>query len=354
MKRSWLSWFAILAMMMMVFAAAGCSDDDDDNNGGGTPAFDVTAAVTAAGDDYFDDYMIEFQGTPMGVNVAADGGSGAFAKIVADPDYYYVIDMRSPADYAYAHIEGAVNYETPADVVAAIDMLPTDRIILVTCYTGQEASYTTSLINLLGTETGHVAQNLKFGASGILPLNMVRADGTFNYATANDRLQDMVTTASPPKHAAGDYPAIEADVDNATEALKARAAAAAAAWGATAGMSHTAAADATMDDLYLINYFSAANYADGHLPTAINYAPGDLVTSKFLNTLPVDMPIGVYCYTGQTSAQVAAYLQMMGYDGKTVFYGIQKLAFDDEAINDSPWHGPLDDYTSIFTGTAFE
>ena len=34
-----------------------------------------TAAVTAAGDDYFDDYMIEFQGTPMGVNVAADGAS---------------------------------------------------------------------------------------------------------------------------------------------------------------------------------------------------------------------------------------------------------------------------------------
>jgi rhodanese-related sulfurtransferase len=349
MKRSWLSWFAILAMMMMVFAAAGCSDDDDDNNGGGGTPFDVTAAVTAAGDDYFDDYMIEFQGTPMGVNVAADGASGAFAKIVADPDYYYVIDMRSPTDYDYAHIDGAVNYETPADVVAAIDMLPTDRIILVMCYSGQEASYTTSLINLLGTATGHVAQNLKFGASGILPLEMVKADGTFNYATANDYLQDMVTTASPPKHAAGNYPALDDDVSNATAALKARAAAAAAAWGATAAMSHTAAADATMDDLYLINYFSGTAYATGHLPTAINYNPGNLITSKDLNTLPTDMPIGIYCYTGQTSAQVAAYLQMMGYDAKSVLYGIQKLAFEHD-VNTVPWHGPLDDYTSIFVG----
>jgi rhodanese-related sulfurtransferase len=65
------------------------------------------------------------------------------------------------------------------------------------------------------------------------------------------------------------------------------------------------------------------------------------------------MPVGVYCYTGQTSAQVAAYLQMMGYDGKTVYYGVQKMCYEDEAINDVPWHGPeLNDYTAIFEGTG--
>ena len=60
MKRSWLSWFAILAMMLLLFAVTGCSDDDDDNNGGGNTPYDVTGAVIAAGDLYFDDYMIEF------------------------------------------------------------------------------------------------------------------------------------------------------------------------------------------------------------------------------------------------------------------------------------------------------
>jgi rhodanese-related sulfurtransferase len=247
-------------------------------------------------------------------------------------------------------------------LVDAIDTMPTDRVILVMCYSGQTASYATSIINLVGTETGHVAQNLKFGASGILPLNMVKADGSFNYATANDNLLDMVTTPSPAKNAAGDYPALSADVDDAVAALKARAAAAAAAWGATAAMTHTEAAAASTDDLYLINYFSAGAYEDGHLPNAIQYGPPNAFTStQFLNTLPVGKDIGVYCYTGQTSAQVAAYLQMMGYQGKSVLYGVQKMAFDDQGtladpaagINDVPWHGPEpDDYTSIFTGTG--
>lgn len=349
MKRSWLSWFAILAMMMMVFAVTGCSDDDDDDNGGGGTPFDVTAAVVAAGDNYFDDYKIEFEGVTMGVNVTP---AAAFANLAGDIDYYYVVDMRSAADFDNMHIEGAQNVSM-GNLVAEIDNMPTDRIILVMCYSGQTASYATSIINLLGTQTGHVAQNLKFGASGILPLEDVKADGSYVYPTLNEQLLDMVTTPSPAKNAAGDYPALDDDVNNAEDALKARAAYAASQWPAGCGMDNNTAATASTDDLYLINYFSEANYLEGHLPNAIQYGPPNAFTSsEFLDTLPVGKDIGVYCYTGQTSAQVAAYLQMMGYQGKTVFYGVQKMAYDDEDINDVPWHGPEDDYSSIFVGTG--
>jgi rhodanese-related sulfurtransferase len=349
MKRSWLTWFAIIAMMTMVFAVTGCSDDDDDNNGGGGTPFDVTAAVVAAGDDYFDDYKIEFEGVSMGVNVTP---AAAFATIAGEPDYYYVVDMRSGADFAHMHIDGAVNVPM-GNLVAEIENMPTDKIILVMCYSGQTASYATSIINLVGTQTGHVAQNLKFGASGILPLEDVKADGSYSYPMLNEQLLDMVTTPSPAKNAPGDYPALDDDVNTALDALKARAAYAASQWPAGCGMDNNAAAAASTDDLYLINYFSEANYLEGHLPNAIQYGPPNAFTStEFLNTLPVGKDIGVYCYTGQTSAQVAAYLQMMGYQGKTVFYGVQKMAYDDESINDVPWHGPEDDYSSIFVGTG--
>ena len=350
MKRSWLSWFAILAMMMMVFAVTGCSDDDDDDNGGGGTTFDVTGAVLAAGDDYFDDYKIEFNGVVMGVNVPA---ATAFANLAADIDHYYVVDMRGADDFAHAHIEGAVNVSM-GGLVDAIETFPTDRIILVGCYTGQTASYATSIINLVGSETGHVAQNLKFGASGMFPAELVKASGDYSYPHANDNMLDMVTTPSPAKKPAVDYPTLDDNVNNAAAALKARAAVAAAAWvSGDCKTTHTAAAAASMDDLYLINYFSEAAYADGHLPNAIQYGPPNAFhTTQFLNTLPTDMPVGVYCYTGQTSAQVAAYLQMMGYQGKTVLYGVQKMCYEDEAINDVPWHGPEDDYTSIMEGTG--
>ena len=119
MKRSWLSWLMILAMAIAAFAVVGCSDDDDDQN----VNFDVTGAVTAAGDEYFDDYKIEFNGVVMGVNVPA---TTAFANLVADINHYYVIDMRSAADFEHAHIEGAVNVSMGAlvDAIGREQALP--------------------------------------------------------------------------------------------------------------------------------------------------------------------------------------------------------------------------------------
>lgn len=360
MKRSWLSWLAILAMTMMLFAVTGCSDDDDD---AAVDPYNVTGAVAAAGDEYFDNYNFVFNGTTMGVNVPA---ATAFANIAGDPDYYYVVDMRGGDDYDHMHIEGAVNVSM-GGLVDAIELMPTDRVILVMCYSGQTASYATSIINLIGTQTNHRAQNLKFGASGILELEDVKADGTYVYPMLNEQLAEMVDTASSAKHAAGDYPSINtAGVGSDLEALKARARIAAAAWSDdSCKASNTDAAAATPAEMYLINYFSVADYLDGHLPNAIQYTPsststvGDFTTGTALNTLPTDMPIGIYCYTGQTSAQVAAYLQMMGYDAMTVIYGVQKMAYesqgtdgDREGINDVPWHGPSDDYSSIFTSTT--
>jgi hypothetical protein len=37
--------------------------------------------------------------------------------------------------------------------------------------------------------------------------------------------------------------------------------------------------------------------------------------------LPIDRPIAIYCYTGQNSAFVVAYLRLIGYDAKGLLYG---------------------------------
>jgi rhodanese-related sulfurtransferase len=34
----------------------------------------------------------------------------------------------------------------------------------------------------------------------------------------------------------------------------------------------------------------------------------------------------IYCYTGQTSAHVAAYLRVLGYDAKSLVFGVNAMA----------------------------
>ncbi len=73
---------------------------------------------------------------------------------------FFVLDIRGVADYAKGHVPGAVN--VPFAHVAEPDNLilyPTDKPILVICYTGQTAAMTTSILNLLGYD----AFSLRFG-----------------------------------------------------------------------------------------------------------------------------------------------------------------------------------------------
>jgi rhodanese-related sulfurtransferase len=93
------------------------------------------------------------------------------------------------------------------------------------------------------------------------------------------------------------------------------------------GYSKTAIDKATLfldlSKYYIVNYWPAAEYTGiGHIPGSIQYTPkADLKLATFLKTLPTDKTIVIYCYTGQTSANVAAILRVMGYDAKTLGLG---------------------------------
>ena len=60
----------------------------------------------------------------------------------------------------------------------------------------------------------------------------------------------------------------------------------------------------------------------GHIEGAIQYTPSvDLAVDEALKTLPTDKTVVVYCYTGQNSARIAAYLRLLGYDAKSLKFG---------------------------------
>jgi rhodanese-related sulfurtransferase len=77
-----------------------------------------------------------------------------YNALEADPESFFVIDIRSTGSYCAGHIPGAVNipYRTTA-MPENLAMLPTDKPILVVCNTGHTASQVSMLYNLLGYES---------------------------------------------------------------------------------------------------------------------------------------------------------------------------------------------------------
>lgn len=74
-----------------------------------------------------------------------------------------VLSIRMPEDYAKGHVPGAINIVC-GDLLTkeGLAKVDPDKQIVVCCYTGQDASMATSLLNMLGYD----AINLKFGMVG--------------------------------------------------------------------------------------------------------------------------------------------------------------------------------------------
>ena len=88
-----------------------------------------------------------------------------------------------------------------------------------------------------------------------------------------------------------------------------------------------------LGEYFVVNYFGEADYlgngssgVPGHIPGAFQFTPYEsLGIGEMLAYLPPDMPIVVYCWTGQHSSQVTAYLNMLGYDAYSLKLGGNNL-----------------------------
>jgi rhodanese-related sulfurtransferase len=89
------------------------------------------------------------------------------------------------------------------------------------------------------------------------------------------------------------------------------------------------------EELFVLDIRSAEDYVESHVNHAIN-APWGKAISDNLDKLPADETIYVYCYSGQTSGQTVALLNIAGFDAKSVRFGwnfgISKVEGFDGAI----------------------
>lgn len=235
----------------------------------------------------------------------------------------YIIDIRAAADYELGHIENAHNVAL-GDLLTHYESnnLSNEETVAIVCYSGQSAAYGASLLRLAGYD------NVKSMKWGMCSWNEFFAGSWPNAVENGNAYATDMTTDLTDKAAEGDLPALTTNYTDPVEILNARLTTVFSE-GYTPAKILNADVFANPSNYYIVNYWKTAHYEVDHIPGAIQYTPKESWTlAADLKTLPTDQPIVVYCYTGQTSSYVAAFLRVLGYDAKSLLFGANGMMYD--------------------------
>lgn len=246
-------------------------------------------------------------------------------------DKYLVIDIRNADWFEYGHIKKSVNVKGPELLnyfQTEIDPAAFDKITVV-CYSGQSASYYTSLLRLYGYNNVY---SMKWG------MGSWNEEFATNYwvKNAKDEFTDQLETTTNSIPEKGASPLINTGKTDAKEILQARIVEAfSKPYGECA--IKAAVAFETPQDYFIVNYVSPDKYEAGHIKGGIQYQPKSLASNANLFTLPTDKKIVINCDTGLSSAYVTAYLQVLGYDSYNLAYGSN--SYMNSTLIEKGWNG---------------
>lgn len=309
--------------MLVLFASAvmltGCSDDDDDNN----PTTPTTTTY-----DLLKDYLIN---NNMDVDDVIDAWIvDAEVIFTAGVENYHIIDIRKETDYNNGHIEGAVN-ATLGGILDAAD--GATKPIIVVCYTGQSAGHAVMALRLSGHSDAKV---LKWGMSS---WNEATA-GSWQNSTGDAAIGNANWVAAPGDiKANGEFalPTIQSNSEDGATILAERVA-----YMLGEGFHAASNADvlATPDNYFINNYWALTDVEHyGNIAGAYRISPFTLEANNDVN-LDASKPVVTYCWTGQTSSMMTAYLTVLGYDAYSLTFGANGMIFSN--LESHKYPGPAD------------
>jgi len=243
---------------------------------------------------------------------------------------YHLIDIRSYTWFEYGHIKVANNVKS-TDLLnyfeTKISPGDFDKIILI-CYSGQSAAYFTSLLRLAGYDNTY---SMKWGMSS---WRVDFAENSWSKNTKN-KFADKLETKVNSKPGQGTLPVLNTGKTDAKEILRSRLEKAFATPYSDYIIKSTDVFE-NLDQYYVVNYWDGDKYNNGHIPGAVQYEPQTSMSSSAdLLTLPTDKKIVLYGSTGQNTAYVVAYLNILGYDIGNLGYGAN--SFMHKILKEKKW-----------------
>jgi len=313
MFKDLLKRYALLSALvaLMAFMTIGCSDDNTNDPG----------TVNEA--DLLVQYLegTDVKPSPMINNVPFMIKS---SDVYTADETVAIIDIRSSEDFGKGHIKNAVNVPLK-DLITyyKTNNLASKSKVAIVCYSGQTACFGASAMRMSGFDNVYA---MKWGMSSWNPTT-----DSWSAKTSNKRATEFEATDHA-KPAAGNMPTLSTGKTTGKEIADVQIQAVLD--GGFAKISNDEVF-ANPSQYFVLNFWPQDRYTDpGHIPGAYCYNPKgatdtDLLSTTFLKTLPTDKTIVVYCYTGQTSAYVAAYLRVLGYDAKSLLYGCNAMIYDE-------------------------
>ncbi|TLM99868.1 rhodanese-like domain-containing protein [bacterium] len=317
-RKSLLSLLVLALAVSLVFTLAGCGGKTESpaekaaaDNAAQQPQVSEASKIIEAADAYLSSERVK---TPT-VNA-----SDIFSNVVNGGDQsYFLVSLQKPEDYAKGHVKGAINI--PYAQIAKkenLAKLPKDKKIVLICYTGHTASYTSMFLNELGYE----AYAMKFGMMGwndkTAGMGSVKA-----YAKSAGY---PVDTTPMEAQAVNEIPAVATGQTTAEDIIIA---AADQYLSSERVKSPTVNASDILSNVvnggdqsyFLVSLQKPEDYAKGHVKGAINIPYGAMAKEENLKKLPKDKKIVLICYTGHTASYASMLLNQLGYEAYAMKFG---------------------------------
>jgi rhodanese-related sulfurtransferase len=245
-------------------------------------------------------------------------GPPAEADLATFVGSYDIFDLRSAADFEAGHIEGATNITLGGLLDAASN---TTKPILMVCYTGQTAGHAVVALRLSGYDDAVV---LKWGMSGWNSTTSGSWSGNVgntgvghsNWIAAPGKVSETETFNTPVINTtATTGPAILSE--QVTKLLA----------GGFKGVGNDAVLD-NPSNYYINNYWATTDVEHyGHINEAYRINPLSISGGQLANLDPSKQVV-TYCWTGQTSSMITAYLTILGYDASSLKFGANGMIYD--------------------------
>lgn len=239
--------------------------------------------------------------------------------IYPDLATYHIIDIRSAQDFADGHIPGAVNATLGGIINEAANA--NGKTIIVACYTGQTAGHAVMALRLSGYADAKV---LKWGMSSWNAQTAASWQNNIGSIAVGNTSWSFPDALTPNQTFSA--PNLITSAEDGAGILAERVTAL-----LTGGMNMAKNTDvlAAPSDYFVNNYWALTDVEHyGHVAGAYRINPLSLADGEYLNLDP-NAPVVTYCWTGQTSSMVTAYLKVLGYDSKSLLFGTNGMIYSE-------------------------